>query len=64
MILHITKSRNLSPLYLDKNDYVYACTDDPLGYFKQTLRLDPQVGQGIASLIAALAPLIASLIFR
>ena len=39
-------------------------TDDPLGYFKQTLELDPQVGQGIVSLIAALAPLISSLILR
>ena len=39
-------------------------TDDPLGYFKQTLKLDPQVGQGIVSLIAALAPLISSLILR
>ena len=39
-------------------------TDDPLGYFKQTLKLDPQIGQGIVSLIAALAPLISSLILR
>ena len=54
---------------LEKDKHFYkklidVNTDDPLGYFKQTLRLDPQVGQGIASLIAALAPLIASLIFR
>ena len=39
-------------------------TDDPLGYFKQTLKVDPHVGQGIVSLIAALAPLISSLILR
>ena len=54
---------------LEKDKHFYkklidVNTDDPLGYFKQTLRLDPQVGQGIASLIVALAPLIASLIFR
>ena len=54
---------------LEKDKHFYkklidVNTNDPLGYFKQTLRLDPQVGQGIASLIAALAPLIASLIFR
>ena len=54
---------------LEKDKHFYkklidVNTNNPLGYFKQTLRLDPQVGQGIASLIAALAPLIASLIFR
>ena len=51
----------------DKNFYkklIDVDTEDPLGYFKQTLKLDPQVGQGIASLIAALAPLISSLILR
>ena len=54
---------------LDKDKHFYkklidVDTDDPLGYFKQTLKLDPQVGQGIVSLIAALAPLISSLILR
>ena len=51
----------------DRNFYkklIDVDTDDPLGYFKQTLKLDPQVGQGIVSLIAALAPLISSLILR
>ena len=54
---------------LDKDKHFYkklidVDTDDPLGYFKQTLKLDPQVGQGIVSLIAALTPLISSLILR
>ena len=54
---------------LDKDKHFYkklidVNTDDPMGYFKETLKLDPQVGQGIVSLIAALAPLISSLIFR
>ena len=54
---------------LDKDKHFYkklidVDTEDPLGYFKQTLKLDPQVGQGIVSLIAALTPLISSLILR
>ena len=54
---------------LEKDKYFYkklidVDTDDPLGYFKQTLKVDPHVGQGIVSLIAALAPLISSLILR
>ena len=54
---------------LDKDKHFYkklidVNTDDPMGYFKETLKLDPQVGQGIVSLIAALTPLISSLIFR
>ena len=51
----------------DRNFYkklIDVDTDDPLGYFKQTLKGDPHVGQGILSLIAALAPLISSLILR
>lgn len=51
----------------DRNFYkklIDVDTDDPLGYFKQTLKVDPHVGQGIVSLIAALAPLISSLILR
>ena len=39
-------------------------TNDPLGYFRKSLKFDPQVGNGIVSLIAALAPLISSLILR
>ena len=39
-------------------------TKDPLGYFRKSLKFDPQIGNGIVSLIAALAPLIASLIFK
>ena len=54
---------------LEKDKYFYkklidVDTEDPLGYFKQTLKVDPHVGQGIVSLIAALAPLISSLILR
>ena len=54
---------------LEKDKHFYkklidVDTDDPLGYFKQTLKVDPHVGQGIVSLIAALAPLISSLILR
>ena len=39
-------------------------TEDPLGYFRESLKLDPQVGSGIVSLLATLAPLITSLILR
>ena len=39
-------------------------TKDPLGYFRKSLKFNPQVGNGIVSLIAALAPLISSLILR
>ena len=39
-------------------------TKDPLGYFRKSLKFDPQIGNGIVSLIAALAPLIATLIFK
>ena len=39
-------------------------TEDPLGYFRDSLKLDPQVGSGIVSLLATLAPLITSLILR
>ncbi len=51
----------------DKNFYkklVDVKTDDPMGYFRNTLKSNPQVEQGIVSLIAALAPLISSLILR
>ena len=43
---------------IDKN------TKNPLRYFRKSLKFNPQVGNGIVSLIAALAPLISSLIFR
>ena len=54
---------------LEKDKHFYkklidVDTDDPLGYFKQTLKVDPHVGQGIVSLIAALAPLISFLILQ
>ena len=39
-------------------------TKDPLRYFRKSLKFDPQVGNGIVSLIAALAPLISSLILK
>ena len=39
-------------------------TEDPLGYFRDSLKLDPQVGSGIVSLLATLAPLIISFILR
>ena len=39
-------------------------TEDPLGYFRDSLKLDPQVGSGIVSLLATLAPLITSLILK
>ena len=65
--LHILGEKVKKILKKDKHFYeklIDVDTDDPLGYFKQTLKLDPQVGQGIVSLIAALAPLISSLILR
>ena len=54
---------------LEKDKHFYkklvdVNTDDPMGYFRNTLKSNPQVGQGIVSLIAALAPLISSLILR
>ena len=39
-------------------------TKNPVTYFKSSLKSNPQVGQGIVSLIATLAPLISSLLFR
>ena len=39
-------------------------TKDPLRYFRKSLKFDPQVGNGVVSLIAALAPLISALILR
>ena len=39
-------------------------TKNPVTYFKSSLKSNPQVGQGIVSLIATLAPFISSLLFR
>ena len=39
-------------------------TKNPISYFKNSLKSDPQVGNGIVSLIATLAPLIGSLLLR
>ena len=39
-------------------------TKNPITYFKGSLKSDPQVGTGIVSLIATLAPLIGSLLLR
>ena len=39
-------------------------TKDPLGYFRKKLRSYPQIGNGIVSLIGALAPLVASLFLK
>ena len=39
-------------------------TKNPITYFKSSLKSDPQVGNGIVSLIASLAPLIGSLLLR
>ena len=51
----------------DKGFYkklVHVDTTNPLGYFRNTLKTKPQVGKGVVSLIATLAPLIASLFLR
>ena len=39
-------------------------TKDPLGYFRKSLKVYPQIGNGVVSLISALAPLVASLFLR
>ena len=54
----LKKDRNFFERLIDKK------TKDPLRYFRKSLKFDPQVGNGIVSLIAALAPLISSLILR
>lgn len=51
----------------DKSFYkklVHVDTSNPLRYFRKTLKTKPQVGKGVVSLIATLAPLIASLFLR
>ena len=54
----LKKDRDFYTKLIDKK------TKNPLGYFRKSLKFDPQVGTGIVSLIAALAPLISSLILR
>ena len=56
--LILNKNRNFYKKLINKR------TSNPVSYFKQRLKADPQVGQGIVSLIATLAPLITSLLFR
>jgi CRISPR/Cas system-associated protein Cas10 (large subunit of type III CRISPR-Cas system) len=54
----LKKDKDFYKKLIDQN------TKDPLGYFRKSLKFDPQVGTGIVSLIAALAPLISSLILK
>ena len=54
----LKKDKDFYQKLIDKN------TKDPLVYFRKSLKFNPQVGNGIVSLIAALAPLISSLILR
>ena len=54
----LKKDKDFYKKLIDRN------TKDPLGYFRKSLKFDPQVGNGIVSLIAALAPLISSLILK
>ena len=54
----LKKDKDFYQKLIDEN------TKDPLGYFRKSLKFNPQVGNGIVSLIAALAPLISSLILR
>ena len=54
----LKKDRDFYTKLIDKK------TKNPLGYFRKSLKFDPQVGNGVVSLIAALAPLISSLILR
>ena len=54
----LKKDRDFYTKLIDKK------TKNPLAYFRKSLKFDPQVGNGIVSLIAALAPLISSLFLR
>ena len=54
----LKKDRDFYTKLIDKR------TKNPLGFFRKNLKFDPQVGNGVVSLIAALAPLISSLILR
>ena len=56
-----------SILKKDKSFYkklIHVDTSNPLGYFRKTLKTKPQIGKGVVSLVATLAPLIASLFLR
>ena len=56
-----------SILKKDKSFYkklIHVDTNNPLGYFRKTLKTKPQIGKGVVSLVATLAPLIASLFLR
>ena len=62
---HENKVRNI--LKKDKTFYrklIDKKTKDPLGYFRKSLKFYPQIGNGIVSLISALAPLVASLFLK
>ena len=51
----------------DRNFYkklIDVDTSNPLGYFRKSLQRKPQIGKGVVSLIATLAPFIASLFLR
>ena len=54
----LKKDRDFYTKLIDKR------TKNPLGFFRKNLKFDPQVGNGVVSLIAALAPLISALILR
>ena len=62
---HENKVKNI--LQKDKSFYrklIDKKTKDPLGYFRKSLKFYPQIGNGIVSLISALAPLVASLFLK
>ena len=62
---HENKVKNI--LQKDKSFYrklIDKKTKDPLGYFRKSLKVYPQIGNGVVSLISALAPLVASLFLR
>ena len=62
---HENKVKNI--LKKDKTFYrklIDKKTKDPLGYFRKSLKVYPQIGNGVVSLISALAPLVASLFLR
>ena len=62
---HENKVKNI--LKKDKTFYrklIDKKTKDPLGYFRKSLKFYPQIGNGIVSLISALAPLVASLFLK
>ena len=61
----VTKVKKI--LKKDKEFYVKLISDKnkkPIAYLRQRLTDEPQVGNGVVSLIGALAPLIASLFLK